>query len=86
MLQGITKRIRGMVLELSRIGKAPKNVQTPENRHNIIPAPAIVLLTLYILWFEDNRALPQKVKPAPDEPVQLLGAIISAQDSRSANN
>ena len=75
-----------MVFEVSRFEKAHKNVQTPVNRHNIIPAPAIVLLTLYILWFEDNRALPQKVKTAPDEPVQLLGAIISAQDSRSANN
>ena len=86
MLQGMTKRVKGMVFEVSRLGKAPKNVQTPENRHNIIPAPAIVLLTLYILWVENNRALPQEVKTAPDEPVQLLGAIIGAQDSRSANN
>ena len=75
-----------MVLEVSRVGKAPKNVQTPVNRHNIIPAPAIVLLTLYILWTKNNRALPQEVKTAPDEPVQLLGAIIGAQDSCSANN
>ena len=56
------------------------------NRYNIIPAPAIVLLMLYILWVKNNRALPQEVKTAPDEPVQLLGAIIGAQDSRSANN
>ena len=56
------------------------------NRHNIIPAPAIVLLTLYILWVKNNRAIPQEVKTAPDEPVQPLGATIGAQDSRSANN
>ena len=56
------------------------------NRHNIIPAPAIVLFTLYILWVENNRALPQEVKTAPDEPVEPLGANIDAHDSRSANN
>ena len=68
------------------MGKRPRTCRPPMNRHNIIPAPAIVLLTLYILWNKNNRALPQEVKTAPDEPVQLLGAIIGAQDSCSANN
>ena len=61
-----------MVFEVSGFGKAPKNMQTFVKRHNIIPVPAIVIPTLYIPRFEDNRALPQEVKTAPYNSWALL--------------